>query len=297
MKFLLTRLARAVLQLLVLSLATFACLSLAPGDYYSEELANPQASVQSVAAMRHAQGLDRSWPSRYGHWLRSCARGEFGASLAFEIPVSQLVIPRISRTLSISVPALILSWFFGLGGALLASRWRVHVVSEPGFAAAAMVPDVIAVSLLLWAAVWAGFSVSGPLLPLAALTLTLIPVIFLHASGALAGARELAFVRIASSRGIRGFRFWLAYVLPAAANPLVSLAGLSIAAVIGSSFAIEALTGWPGLGTLFLGSVQARDYPVVLTIILLLATALTVSNTLADIAAHRLDPRVPPEHR
>ena len=296
-KFFFTRLVRAVLQLFIFSLATFACLSLAPGDYYSEESANPQMSVQSLDAERHAEGLDQSWVLRYGQWLRSSARGEFGTSLAFGIPVKQLVLPRISRTLSISVPAFLLSWIFGLGGALLASRWRVHGATEPGFAAGAMVPDVIAVSLLLWAVVWAGFSVRGPVLPLAALTLTLIPIIFLHASGALAGARELAFVRIAASRGLRGIRFWFAYVLPAAAGPLISLAGLSLAAVIGSSFAIEALTGWPGLGTLFLGSVQARDYPVVVTIILLLAAVLIVSNALADIAAHRLDPRVQPEHR
>ena len=75
---------------------------------------------------------------------------------------------------------------------------------------------------------------------------------------------------------------------------MISLAGLSVAAAIGSSFVIEALSGWPGLGTLFLSAVQARDYPVVLTIVLMLASVLTISNAAAYIAAYQLDPKLDP---
>lgn len=292
MKFALRRLAAAALQLILLSVASFVCFSLVPGDVYSEELANPQISADTIAALRHARGMDDSWLRKYAQWLSSCAHGEFGVSLAFGIPVSKLIAPRLPRTVLLALPALLLGWMLGLGGALFASRWRIRWVVEPGVAAAGMVPDVIAVSLLLWLAVWAGFSISSFWLPLVALTLTLAPVVFLHASGALAEARELEFVRLASSRGLTGARFWFGYVLRAAANPLISLAGLSIAAVIGSSFVIEALSGWPGLGLLFLDAVQARDYPVVQTILLMLAAILTLSNALADVALYRLDPRI-----
>ena len=292
MKFVLRRMAVAALQLGLLSVAGFVCFSLVPGDVYSEELANPQISAETIAALRHARGLDESWVRRYGHWAASCARGEFGVSLAFGIPVSELIAPRLPRTFFLAGPALLLGWTLGIGGALIASRWGIRWVVEPGVAAAGMVPDVIAVSLLLWLAVWAGVSISGFWLPLAALTLTLAPVVFLHASGALAEARELEFVRMASARGLTGRRFWFGYVLPAAANPLVSLAGLSIAAVIGSSFVIEALSGWPGLGLLFLEAVQARDYPVVQTVLLMLAAILALTNALADVALYRLDPRI-----
>ena len=155
-----------------------------------------------------------------------------------------------------------------------------------------MVPDVIAVGLLLWLAVEAGIPIAGGWLPIVGLTSSLIPVVFLHASGEIRHARELEFVRIAESRGLSGSRLWLRFILRAAANPLVSLAGLSVAAMIASSFVVEVLTGWPGLGPLFLEAVQARDYPIVQSILMLLAVVLALSNLAADLALYRLDPRI-----
>jgi peptide/nickel transport system permease protein len=155
-----------------------------------------------------------------------------------------------------------------------------------------MIPDIVAVSLLLWLAVWMGLSITGPWLPIAGLAFAMAPVVFLHASIELRHARDFDFVRIAASRGISGGRLWLRYILRAAANPLVSLAGLSIAGAIGASFVVEVLTGWPGLGPLFLDAVQARDYPIVQTVLILLAAVLIFSNFAADLLLYRLDPRI-----
>jgi peptide/nickel transport system permease protein len=155
-----------------------------------------------------------------------------------------------------------------------------------------MVPDVIAVSVMLWIAVAAGVSISGAWLPTVALAFALTPVIFLHAFGEISHSREQDFVRIAEARGIAGRRLWLRYVFRSAANPLITLAGLSVAAAIASSFVVEVLTGWPGLGPLFLEAVQARDYPIVQTVLMMLATVLAISNLAADLALYRLDPRI-----
>jgi peptide/nickel transport system permease protein len=270
----------------------FLIFRLLPGDIYTAELGNPQASRQSIEALREATGLKNSWGRRYGDWAASCLRGEFGVSLAYGMPVSRLIAPRIRKTLAIAAPALALAWVLGLGLALLAVRFGWTVGLDPGVAAAAMVPDVIAVSLLLWLAVGAGIPIGGAWLPVAGLTFSLLPVVFLHASGEIRHARELEFVRLAESRGIRGRRLWLRYILRAAANPLVSLAGLSVAAMVGSSFVVEVLTGWPGLGPLFLEAVEARDYPIVETVLMLLAAVLALSNLAADLALYRLDPRI-----
>ena len=208
------------------------------------------------------------------------------------MPVSRLVAPRIRKSLAIAAPALLLAWMLGLGAALWFARFRWTSVFDPGAAAAAMIPDVIAVGLLLWLAVEAGMPITGAWLPIAGLTLSILPVVFLHASGEIRHARDLEFVRIAESHGVSGRRLWLRFILRAAANPLVSLAGLTVAAAVGSSFVVEVLTGWPGLGPLFLEAVQARDYPIVQTILMLLAVVLAVSNLLADLVLYRLDPRI-----
>jgi peptide/nickel transport system permease protein len=85
---------------------------------------------------------------------------------------------------------------------------------------------------------------------------------------------------------------WRSYLFPAAANPLVSLAGLSLAGAIGSSLLVEVLLGWPGLGPMFLEAALTRDYPVVISVVMLLGTVLTISNLLADLVLYRLDPRI-----
>ncbi len=292
MIFFLRRSLLSLLQLLVLSVVLFLFFRILPGDIYTAALADPQVSPKTVEELREAGGLRSSWPHRYRDWAASCFKGDFGTSLAYGISVGRLVAPRIEKTLEIAVPALLLAWLLGAAGGLLAVRLRWTVTLDPGVAAAAMVPDVIAVGLMLWLAVAAGVRITGPWLPITGLTCSLLPVVFLHVSEQVRQSRRLEFVRIAESRGISGTRLWLRYILRAAANPLISLAGLSIAATIGSSFVVEALTGWPGLGPLFLEAVQARDFPIVQTILMLLAAVLALSNLAADLVLYRLDPRI-----
>jgi peptide/nickel transport system permease protein len=292
MKFLARRAAASLVQLFCVSVSAFFLFRLLPGDIYAVQLENPQMSKASIERMREERGLNRSWTARYFDWAESSLKGDFGISFAYGIPAGRLIAPRIQRTLVVAAPALALAWLAGLGAALFAVRLRLAPLVSPGVAAAAMVPDVVAVSLLLWLAVWAGVSITGAWLPVLGIALSIAPVVFLHASTGFRAALELEFVRIARSRGVSGGRLWMRFVLPAAANPLLSLAGVSIAAAVGSSFVVEVLTGWPGLGPLFLEAVQARDYPIVQSIVVLLAAVLTLSNLGADLLLYRLDPRI-----
>jgi ABC-type dipeptide/oligopeptide/nickel transport system permease component len=296
MKFLIRRAAGSLIQLFCVSVGAFLLFRLLPGDIYAVQLENPQVSRQSIEALRQARGINRSWTLRYLDWVESSVRGDFGVSLAYGIPVSRLIAPRIRRTLQVALPALVLAWLTGMGAALCAVRLRWAPIVIPGAVAAAMVPDVVTVSLMLWLAVWAGVSITGVWLPDAGLAFALAPIVFLHASSEFRAAQELEFVRIARSRGISGARLWIRFVLPASANPLISLAGVSLAAAIGSSFVVEVLTGWPGLGSLFLEAVQARDYPIVQSVVVLLAGVLTLSNLAADLLLYRLDPRIRIRH-
>ncbi|MBV8842921.1 MAG: ABC transporter permease [Bryobacterales bacterium] len=293
MIFLLRKALISLIQFFVISIAVFLFFRLLPGDIYTVELENPQISKASLEGIREAHGLTQSWPRRYVNWLASSAKGDFGDSLAYGIPVRQLLAPRIRGTLEVAIPALLLSWALGLGGAISAGVFGIApTIFEPGATAATIVPDVAAVSLILWAAVWLGISITGIWLPIAGLTFGLLPVVVFHSVRELRHAQKLEFVRIAESRGISGSRIWLQFVLRAALNPLVSLAGLSVAAAISSSFVVEVLTGWPGIGPLFLEAVQARDYSIVQTVLVMLAGVLIVSNFAAEIALYRLDPRI-----
>lgn len=292
-RYVIRRVGLAALQIAIVSAGIFAVFDTAPGDYFSGELENPQRSVESTAAMRRANQLDRSWFVRYSIWAASSLRGEFGTSIAYQRPVSELLAARMKNTIAVAAPALMLAWLAGLVGAIVAVRMRRWwSVFEPGAASAVMIPDVIVISALLWLVVFAGWRVDSIWLPIAGVTVGIAPVVLLHAGGQLRQAADLEFVRIAKSRGIHGHRLWLSYILPAAANPLISLAGMSLAAAIGSSFVAETLTGWPGAGPLFLEAVRSRDLPIVETLLTGLAAALIVGNLIADLALRRLDPRL-----
>jgi ABC-type dipeptide/oligopeptide/nickel transport system permease component len=285
------RLGACVLQIVAISAIAFFVFSVAPGDFYSAERLNPQMNGRSLAQWRAAKGLDKPWPERYSMWVRSALRGEMGTSLAYGVPVMMLIAPRISRSVAILLPSLLLGWFLGLAMAFWAARRRDRLL-EPAMSIAGMSPEVILISLLLWIAVYAGVPLTGAWLPVTGLACIIVPLVFLHAFGAFLAARDAAFVRIAESRGVGPWRLWTRFVLPAASNPLISLLGPSLATAIGSSLVVEAMTGWPGLGPLFLEAVQARDYEVVQAVIVLIAVALTVTNFVADLLLYWLDPRI-----
>lgn len=285
------RLSACFLQIAAISLLAFYVFSVAPGDFYSADRLSPQLQGRSVAEWRIAKGLDKPWPERYALWCRSALHGEFGTSLAYGVPVMRLIAPRIGKSAALLIPSLLLGWALALGMAVWAAGRRDRML-EPVMSIASMSPEVILVSLLLWFAVWAGAPLTGAWLPMTGLICVVSPLVFLHAFSALTAAREANFVRIAGSRGVIKKRLWTRFILPAAANPLISLLGPSLAAAVGSSLVIEAMTGWPGLGPLFLEAVQARDYDVVQAVVVILATALTFTNLAADLLLYRLDPRI-----
>ena len=99
-------------------------------------------------------------------------------------------------------------------------------------------------------------------------------------------------VRSARGHGIRGWRLDLRYVLTIAANPLISLAGLSIAGLLSASLLIEVVMSWPGLGPLLVDALLARDVHVVLGASMLATVFLIGGNLLADLTLFAVDPRI-----
>ena len=149
---------------------------------------------------------------------------------------TRLIGPRLRSTLAVAIPGLLLAWLAGLGSALCTRRInRLGSWLDLAASALALVPEVIAVALLLWLAVWLGAPAGAAWLPILGLAFAMTPVIFMHASSGLCEATEMAFVKLARQRGVVGPRLWLCYVLPAAASPLISLAGLSLSTAIGTS--------------------------------------------------------------
>jgi peptide/nickel transport system permease protein len=317
MRYLLRRIGHAIFLLAGVSLLTFLFTALAPGTYLDEMRLNPQIAPETVAALRAQYGLDKPLPVRYVDWLNSVLHGEMGFSFAYNSPVAPLLLVRARNTLLLTITATLLAWAIalplGVWSAERLGRLPDRLLSW-GTAALMVIPDLaLALGLLLFA-VRSGWFPSGGMasldmetlsalstlrdlawhmvLPVTALVLTALPLLVRHVRAAVAEVLHTPFLLAAVGHGIPRHTLLYRYALAAAANPLISLFGFSIGALLSGSLLIEVVMSWPGLGPLLLEAILSRDLYVVVGGILFSTIFLVGGNFLADLLLYWADPRI-----
>ena len=311
------RLARAVLLLFAVSVLCFLLTRLAPGSFFDEIRLNPQISPQTIAALQARYGLDQPLPLRYGRWARSVARGDFGFSIAYNTPVAQLMWAPAKHTLLLGGVAMLLCWLISIPLAVWSAAYERSWFDRGVSALTSLfisIPEIVlALALLAFAMRSHALPVGGMtsvgfdeltawgkavniarhmLAPVVILVLVGTPVIVRHLRASVAEVLHAPFVEAARGCGIGGARLLFRHVLPAAANPAISLFGLSLAALLSGSLLVEVVTGWPGLGPLILDATLARDLDVVVAAAMLGAAMMIVGNFAADLLLLAADPRI-----
>jgi peptide/nickel transport system permease protein len=304
-------LLHGLLLLVGVSLLSFLFADLAPGDYFSQLRTDPRVSAETVAALRAQYGLDRPLPVRYAAWVASVLRGDFGYSLAYNSPVGPLLWARVRATLLLTGTATLLAWLIalplGIWNATARGTWG-DSVSKVVLSFMLAIPDLLLAIVFLMLAVETGYFPAGGMvspgpervldvawhlvLPVAVLVLGMLPILVRHVRASMAEAIDSPFALSARAQGISRRRLLFRHLLPAAANPLISLFGFSLGTLLSASLLIEVVMGWPGLGPLFLEAIMARDFALVLAVVMLSASFLVVGNLLADILLYRMDPRI-----
>jgi peptide/nickel transport system permease protein len=304
------RLVHSAALLLAISVLAFAISQIAPGNFLDEMKLNPQISAQTIAGLRAQYGLDQPLPVRYIRWLKSVAVGDFGYSLSYHLPVGKIIWNRLGNTLLLGATSMLLAWALalpcGIWGAYKTRGWldRFFVASSTLLLGT---PELALALLCIIAAHFGNSSadLGAPgaretfrstlhhlAIPAVVLAGAAFPILFRHIRSAMNDSWHSPFVQAARGHGIGDRRLLLRHALPAAANPLISLFGLSLAGVVSGSFLVEVITGWPGVGPLFLDAIYARDFHVVLAVVMLFALFLIVSNLIADLLLYKADPRV-----
>ena len=311
MRYIGRRLLHGLLLLVGVSVLSFVFAELAPGDYFSELRADPRVSAEAVAALRTQYGLDRPLPVRYAAWVASVLRGDFGYSLAYNSPVGPLLWGRVRATLLLTGTATFLAWLLalplGIWNATARGTWG-DSVSKVVLSFLLAIPDLLWAIVFLMLAVETGWFPAGGMvspgpervedvawhlvLPVAVLVLGMLPTLVRHVRASMAEAIDSPFALSARAQGIPRQRLLFRHLLPAAANPLISLFGFSLGTLLSASLLVEVVMGWPGLGPLFLEAIMARDFALVLAVVMLSASLLVVGNLLADILLYRMDPRI-----
>ncbi len=130
------------------------------------------------------------------------------------------------------------------------------------------------------------------ILPVAALVLSSLPLLVRHVRAAVAEVLGAPFLLAAKGHGIPKHRLLYRYALRAAANPLISLFGFSVGALLSGSLLVEVVMSWPGIGPFLLEAILARDLYVVIGGVLFSTLFLLGGNFLADVLLYWADPRI-----
>lgn len=266
-------------------------------------IAGPNAPASVVASIHHQLGLDRPLPIRYGGYLWDLLRGDLGHSYATNQAVSQALVQRLPFTLELVALSVLGELLIGVSLAILAAARRRSVWD--GLASVTAMLGLTVPSFWLGLVMIYLLAFRLPVFPLGGVDTAdwvVLPAFTLAFTGAAYYTRigraslieELGedYVRTARAKGSRPSGVLLLHALRNALRPIVTMAGLDFATLMGGVLVTEQVFGIPGLGTLAWTAVLQNDLPMLEGVIIVIGVVIVIMNILADVAYAWLDPRV-----
>ncbi len=309
----LRRILNAIALVAITITLVFVVLHIIPGDPLAHYV-EPGTSPADIERLRVSLGLDRPLHRQYLLWLGRVLTGNFGASILHQRPVRDLIAETLPRTLLLTTLALCVQVGLGIAAGAFAARRRFrradHIVSAMTVLLYSIPPFYLAYLLITWFAVdhsWlptAGMlspGVHGAALLADRARHLVMPVCVLGIAGAASFARFVRgslidalaedYVRTARAKGLDESAILWRHAFRNAVPVLATVAGLSAPFLIGGAVVVETVFAWPGMGSLMVEAVGARDDATVLAITMLGAALVISGNLAADIAMLRIDPR------
>ena len=325
-----TRLALAPLMLWLIASLVFLLLRVAPGDPVDAVLGS-RAPAAAKAAMRAQLGLDQSLLQQYVHYLQGLLHGDLGQALINQESVRGIINRTLPASLELSVIALVAAALIGLsigftgiarpeGKLDLAGRlYGLGTYALPPFWIAMLVQLLFAV-VLGWLPVGGRFppslippdgsgfylfdsittgnwsamkgAIRHLILPASTLALLLSGTFTTALRLNLRRTLRSDYVEAARSRGLSETQVVLHHGLPNALLPVLTIAGITVASLIGGALLIEVTFSWPGIALRLQEAINQRDYPVVQGIVVVIAALVVLVSVTVDLVVAALDPRV-----
>ncbi|MBO9192575.1 ABC transporter permease [Rhizobium sp. 16-449-1b] len=306
----LRRVAGLVLTLLVVSLLIFAVMDMLPGDPASIMLGT-SASPETLAALRHELGLDRSLLVRYAEWLAGVFTGDLGRSYTYGVPVAGLIFERLAVTLPLALIAILLSVAIAIPLGVTAASRRGGIVDAvatvfsqvsiavPAFWVALLLIILFSTTLGLmpaggfpgWSAgVWP--ALKALLMPAVALALPQAGVLTRVTRSAVLDTLHEDFTRTARAKGLSSATVLWRHSVPNALVPILTILGLQFTFLVAGAVLVENVFNLPGLGRLAYQALSQRDIVVMQDVVLFFAGLVILMNFLVDLSYLAIDPRL-----
>lgn len=305
--FLRRRFVQMIPVLIGISLITFFMIHLIPGDP-ARNMLGPRATPERVAQLRQALGLDEPLWSQYRRFLTGVVRGDLGTSLYYRQAVGPLVLERLPPTVFLivysAVIALIVAIPLGIVAAVRRNTWIDQMIRTVSLITLAMPAFWLGVLFILYFGLYRGwFPVGGYgetfrdhlhhlFLPSLTIALAMAPILIRSLRSSMVGNLRAQYATTARAKGLTDRRVVTGHVLRPSLISTVTVLGVNLGFLIGSTVIIETVFAIPGLGFLMVSSIQTRDYPVIQAVTLVMAVLVVTVNLLTDMTYALLDPRV-----
>ncbi|MCM3160611.1 MULTISPECIES: ABC transporter permease [Bacillaceae] len=309
--YIIKRLVSLVPVLIGVTILVFSIMHLSPGDP-AKIMLGPKATEESIKALNAQLGLDQPLYVQYFSWIGNVLTGDWGRSLQMKMEVLPLVMDRFNATLILTFFSAILAAVIGIGVGIV-SAYRKYSWIDRGlmlFVLFGFCLPVFWLGLILQII----FGLKLNILPMSGMYSPgttgfadlfmhiILPSLALSAGAGAVIARmtrssmlevfEQDYIRTARSKGITERKVVYVHALKNAFIPVLTVLGMQIGYLLAGAVLVEMVFSWPGIGTLMINGILARDFPLVQGIILFVASTYVLINLIVDILYALLDPRI-----
>ncbi|WP_338461716.1 ABC transporter permease [Brevibacillus borstelensis] len=324
------RLLMLIPVLLGMSLIVFAIIHAIPGDP-ALTILGEKASPQALADLREQLGLNNPWYMQYFHYLGNLLKGDLGVSLHSKAPITVEMGPYLAATIELTLVSMLFAVFIGVNAGII-SAWKQNSwfdytcmlialigVSMPVFWLGLMEQWVFAQELkwlpsigrdnprdpvaeithfYIIDSILAGRSdhfrdvVEHLILPGIALGTIPMAIIARITRSSMLEVMRSDYIRTARAKGLGQFFVVYKHALKNALIPVLTIVGVQVGLLIGGAVLTETIFGWPGVGRYIYTAIGNRDYPVIQSGILVIATIFVLINLVVDLLYAYVDPRI-----
>jgi oligopeptide transport system permease protein len=298
-KYIVKRVLLAAVTMFLVCFITFFMMNAVPGGPFNGEKAK---SPEVIAALNARYGLDKPVHVQFINYMKNILHGDFGVSLKNGRNIAQTIRESFAISAKIGLIAVIVALVFGivLGciAALNRNKWPDHVIiffvtlftAMPSFVAASFLLLVFCIQLG-WVPVWSSSS-QNYVLPVIALSLPPMSYITRLTKTSMLDALGQDYVRTARAKGVKPLKVIFIHTLRNALIPVITYVGPLCAAILTGSLVVEKIFTIGGLGSKFVDSITARDYPMIMGTTIFLAFIMILANLISDIVYKLVDPRI-----
>lgn len=317
LKYTLRRVLGMIPMLILVSIVVFFLAKAMPGDSLSGEIDPNNTNPEYIAEMREKLGYNDPVYVQYYRWVTDFMQGDFGKSTRYKMPVADLIAEKLPNTIFLALTSLLITYVLAFAMGMYSGR-KPYTVGDnliagfnyAGIAIPSFVAGVFAVYFFAFKLNWFPFAGSvdieidrGTLeYWMSRIHHVMLPAFVLGMFSTASYTQFLRndliensrkdFVRTALAKGTPMGKIYNVHILRNSIIPLVTFLGFDIAALVGGAIITEKIFTYPGIGLLFLDSVNARDYPTVMAITMMLSAMVLIGNLIADILYGIVDPRI-----